>query len=101
MTDYERWLLESNPDHQLAPEPDYGPNVHHDTQMDSLEYKLPFSESQVYFSRDDFVNLFHARPPFSTAYIIPIFIVLVAIIFKTRRSRELQPATQRLKPITG
>ncbi|KAA8648429.1 hypothetical protein EYZ11_000335 [Aspergillus tanneri] len=101
-TDYERWLRESNPEHKLAPEPDYGANVRHDSQMESsLEYKPPFSEPQIYFSRDDPVKRFHARSPFSTACIIPIFVVLVAIIFvKTRRSRELRP-TQSLKPITG
>ena len=42
-TDYERWLRDSNPDHTLAAEPDYG-QVQKAAEMDSaLEYQyVPF-----------------------------------------------------------
>ncbi|KAK1142022.1 hypothetical protein N8T08_008228 [Aspergillus melleus] len=93
-TDYERWMRDSNPAHTLAAEPDYG-QVQKATEMDSaLEYQPPLSNPQIYISRDDrSFQLWENRPPFSTACIIPVFVVIVAIIFiKTRHSREKEGA---------
>ncbi|PLB50793.1 hypothetical protein P170DRAFT_154813 [Aspergillus steynii IBT 23096] len=89
-TDYERWLRDSNPDRMLAAEPDYG-QVQKAAEMDSaLEYQPPLSNPQIYIMRDDkSFQVWENRPPFSTAYIIPVFVVIVAIIFiKTRHSRK-------------